>query len=271
MKKVISTPTVILIKILLIMPMVGVSRANPYGEWAHVDITSPQNGIYQNSTIPLQIWVYVPQWNKGISSIVSINYNIDGKHNITLVGSLAGSPAHEEDASASGKLANLAEGNHNIIAYANLVDGRVIKSGCTFTVNTTFQCPEVTILSPLNQRTYTAKEVPLIYNIDGQVKYATYTLDNTSAVNARVEGFVGNTTLSRLSEGQHTIYLSVLTELNIYTQETANFTVLSNPKSGPESFPITPFAAGVAAVAAVIGTAGLLFHNRKRRREAQQT
>lgn len=91
----------------------------------------------------------------------------------------------------------------------------------TFLVNTTFRFPTL-LLSP-NNSTYNSKEIPLTYTIDDSKYLVYYELDNS-----RQTRLTGNTTLSGLSEGQHTIRAfaaDFMTDTGIYSKQTANFTI----------------------------------------------
>lgn len=223
MRRIVVAPIAILVVLFSMAPMPQVLfvEANPYGEFQHISISSPQpqqDVIYQNTTIPLLIYVNVPKWRPGVASIY---YSIDGKNNHTL----AVSQEIQEYISASGNLVNLTEGSHTLKAYANTLDGKVLSTGCIFTIDTTFQYPQVTVISPLN-KTYRANEVPLIYTIDAKVMSAYYFLDNSHNMTV----LSGNTTLTNLSEGTHKLSLSILNKdnkyaLERYSQQTTYFTV----------------------------------------------
>ena len=83
-----------------------------------------------------------------------------------------------------------------------------------FTVDTTYRYPTVTIISPLNQ-TYDKNKVQLIYDADGEIQRAYYTLDYFGN-----NSFNGNITLTGLSEGPHRILVSVRTERGYASQMT---------------------------------------------------
>ena len=223
MRRIVVAPIAILVVLFSMAPMPKVLfvEANPYGEFPHISISSPQpqqDVIYQNTTIPLLIYVYIPKWHPEVASIY---YRIDGKNNYTL----ASSQEIQEYISASGNLVNLTEGSHTLKAYANTLDGKVLSTGCIFTIDTTFQYPQVTIVSPLN-KTYSVNEVSLTYTINAKVLSTYCFLDNSHNMTILSR----NTTLTNLSEGTHKLSLSILNKdnryaLERYSQQTTYFTV----------------------------------------------
>jgi hypothetical protein len=144
-----------------------------------------------------------------------------------------------------GTLENLTNGYHTLRAYAYDAEGKMITyqgiiltDSRTFTVNTTFVYPTI-LLSP-NNITYSSKEIPLTYTIDNSTYTVYYELDNS-----RQTTLAGNTTLSGLSEGQHTITAGAYNvNTGIYSKQTANFNIdITNPSPVPTptvpEFPIT--------------------------------
>lgn len=118
--------------------------------------------------------------------------------------------------------------------------------------------PSVRLISPKNT-TYTSANVTLEFTINKQTSWIGYSLDGQET-----ETITGNTTLSGLSSGLHsvTIYAKDPFE-NIVTYETIWFSVA-------EPFPTTFIMAASVATVAVVG-AGLIVYFKKRKRNAEST
>jgi hypothetical protein len=144
-----------------------------------------------------------------------------------------------------------------------------MSSSVEFTIHTQYRYPEVLILSPQN-KTYTTTEVPLTWACDEQKIVADYTLDLLSHTplyayftlsgNASLPG---NTTLTGLSNGTHTLTVYVITERGSASQ-TIYFTIAQETEPQPEPFPTTLVIGSVIA-ATVIGL-GLLVYFKKHKR-----
>lgn len=182
-------------------------------------------GTYTNTTIDISINYYLP---KNSTQIKSFSYSLDGNPNSTLsyiskdgTEAIVPSLAIQNFSkciyySISGPLENLANGNHALRTFAYLIDGAV-KSlwNQTFRVDTNFKEPQLIILSPQNQSTYN-NEVPIVFNTNSNVIMTYYTFDSSSSKNWIP--ISGNTTLTGLTEGHHSLTLFVVTEAN--TQST---------------------------------------------------
>jgi hypothetical protein len=104
-------------------------------------------------------------------------------------------------------LEKLSEGSHNVNAYSVDSDGKVIASSSrTFTVDSQYQVTVVEILSPKNI-TYSTREIPLIFTVNGEFKNASYHFLPPSPVRGNITGFpiTGNTTLTGLTDGFYRI------------------------------------------------------------------
>jgi len=179
-------------------------------------------GTYTNTTTDISINYYLPI---NSTQIKSFSYSLDENSNSTL--SYLSKDATEAVIpsltiqnfskyiyySISGPLENLANGNHTLRTFAYFIDGAV-KSlwNQTFRVNTNFKEPQLIILSPQNQSTYT-NEVPIVSNTNSNVIMAYYTFDSSS--NNNWIPISGNATLTGLKEGYHTLTISVVTEANL--------------------------------------------------------
>lgn len=233
-------------------------------------IYSPASIIYTNTSIPLHVVVNVL---RNSPEIVCVLYCADESSNVTLTNltktdNVWFDPNKEgSEFRVTSVLESLAEGNHTLKVYSQDAAGKEMSSSVKFTINTQYRYPEVLILSPQN-KTYTTTEVPLIWACDEQKIVADYTLDLLSAPlyayftlsgNASLPG---NTTLTGLSNGTHTLTVNVITERG-FASQTVHFTIsLETPPPSPEPFSTTLVIASIASVA-VIGV-GLLVYFRKR-------
>jgi hypothetical protein len=122
-------------------------------------------------------------------------------------------------------LTNLANGTYTFTITTHYPNGSIrTPENETFIVDTSFKYPVLTVISPLNQ-TYN-NPVEISYNINSKVTMSYYKLDGQDWI-----FFNGNTTLSDLSNGAHTLNISVMTEANRHIQQaneaqTSYFTVV---------------------------------------------
>ncbi len=222
--------TSFLVIIFLMEPLIqfGDVEANPYNYISpYLFIESPDASpwvIYQTTSIPIEVEVLpAPKTN-----LVELSYILDGGSNVKL-----SITRYETSLTCFGKgtLTNLTDGYHKVTAVSVDSKGNVLSDSTTFLVNTTLRFPAL-LLSP-NNTTYYSKEIPLTYTINDPKYTVYYQLDDSS----KQIILTGNTTLSGLSEGQHTIK-AVATDLEtgtgIYSKQTANFTIDTiNPTPTP--------------------------------------
>jgi len=190
----------------------------------NVDILSPVNKTYATSSNPLIFVISEPAlW---------IGYSLDNQINVTIEGNIT--------------LPVLPDGLHSLIVCANDTAGNVGSSGKVyFSIDTT--SPSIAILSP-KSKTYETVDVPLAFSVNESVLWMAYSLDNNANVTV-----TGNTTLSGLSYGPHSIIL--------YAKDAAGNTGASEITLFIVSKPQTPFPTGIvaAAVIAGVGTAFLVY------------
>ncbi len=113
-------------------------------------------------------------------------------------------------------LTNLPNDNYTMTITAHYADGTVhTPLNSTFTVDTTFIEPQLTIISPKNQSTYQGNKLEITYNVNSKVIWSYYALDSGSIPQMEDwKYFSGNITLTGLSEGTHKLAISVKTEAN---------------------------------------------------------
>jgi hypothetical protein len=232
--------TSLLVIIFLMQPMtqVVVVDANPYNFIKpYLFIESPDASpwvIYQTTSIPIEVEVLpAPKTN-----LVEISYILDGAPNVKL-----SITRYETSLTCFGKgtLGNLTDGYHKVTAVSVDSEGNVLSGSTTFLVNTTLRFPTI-LLSP-NNITYYSKEIPLTYTINDPKYTVYYRLDDSS----KQITLTGNTTLTGLSEGQHTITAVASdhkTGTGLYSKQTANFTIDTiNPT--PTQTPTVPESSGL--------------------------
>lgn len=211
--------TSLLMIIFLIQPItqVPVVKANPYSfpPW------SPRSGLSLTSNVQIFIEYNIENYSPQIDSF---SFTLDNKPNSTLsfrvsevnmtVYSRDSSVRYVEGTkySVSETIENLANGNHTIVVYAYFSDGAV-KSilNSLVTVDTTSK-PIVILVSPLNQTTYNATQVSLVYATNSKVLWSYYRLDSIES--SDLKNFNGNITLPSLSEGQHELMVAVTTNIS---------------------------------------------------------
>jgi hypothetical protein len=127
------------------------------------------------------------------------------------------------------------------------IDG---SSSVVFTVD--LKPPSISVLSVEN-KTYYTSDVPLNVIVNEPVSQVIYSLDGQRNVT-----IAGNTTLTDLPEGEHTLTVFVMDPAgNIGASETVTFTI------EPEPFPTALVIAASGASIAIIGV-GLLIYFKKR-------
>jgi hypothetical protein len=236
-------------------------------------IYSPYPIIYTNTSVPLNVVVNILS---NSPEIVCVLYCVDENSNVTLTNLTR----TDNEGFAPGRwgsvfrvtsiLDNLAEGNHTLKVYSQDAAGKEMSSSVEFTINTQYRYPEVLILSPQN-KTYTTTEVPLIWACDEQKIVADYTLDLLSHTplyayftlsgNASLPG---NTTLTGLSNGTHTLTVNVITERGS-ASKTVHFTVSLETQLQPEPFSTTLVTASIVVVAVI--SVGLFVYFKKSHRD----
>jgi hypothetical protein len=117
--------------------------------------------------------------------------------------------------------------------------------------------PIITLLSPENKN-YTPNAIPLIFTLSEPAEWIGYSLDWQAKITIN-----GNTTITELSSGLHTITIYANDTLgNVGASQTINFTIAK-----PEAFPTTLAVVSIVSLA-VVGVA-LLFYFKKRKREVK--
>ena len=209
----------LLITALAVTLLMDISLADPFvvpPNWAEVKIQSPENKVYTETSIPVTFTIELVQY--GNNEFVCTCF-LDGRQIETQV---AGGPYLY---SGKATLLRLSEGEHrlkvsvngNYYAYGSSGGYRVPFGGgseVVFTVNAAE--PRVQVLSPKPAKTYNTTTLPLNFTVSEPVSWLGYSLDGAAPVT-----ITGNTTLSNLSEGTHTIV--------VQAEDTAGSTGASEP------------------------------------------
>ena len=265
--------TVTFISALLFSALAGIllfnlAKAN-YFPPPSIEIFSPipAPAIHKNASVSLNVRVNILPSEPAITYI---RYSIDEKANVT-ISNLArednvwywttteGVTVQGTAFSAQTSMDNLVDGNHTLIVYAHYANGKEMSRSREFTVDTHYKYPEIVVLSPQNT-TYVSTEVPLTWTCDEQIMSADYWLDEPLYGSTTL---VGNTTLTVLSDGTHTITVYVFTERGQANSQTVHFTVSPEPIPEPEPFPTTLVAVSIVSVTVV--SIGLLVYFKKRK------
>jgi hypothetical protein len=138
-----------------------------------------------------------------------------------------------------------------------------ITTTLTFTVNAPL--PAFSNLS-IGNMTYSSTQISLSFEVNGTTSWMGYSLDDQA--NTTISG---NTTLTGLSEGSHTLTLYANDTVgNTAKSETVYFTVAqeTGSQTEPEPFPTTLGTVSVLVVVAVVGV-GLFVHIKKRQTQTR--
>jgi hypothetical protein len=183
-----------------------------------ISISSPSNMSFNTNSLPLNFTV---GHINSLATEASACYSLDGKDNITL-SSGKESSIEKIVTPYNFEIGNLSDGLHNLTVYAEITYWHYgltsASSSVQFTIDTS--PPTISGLSIVN-KTYNRQTIPLSFNIDENASWAAYNLDNQGN-----ETIQGNTTLTGLSDGSHSIVIYANDTLgNMAKSDTVFFTV----------------------------------------------
>jgi hypothetical protein len=196
------------------------------------------------------------------SSISWVGYSLDEAENITIQHKIIEYADTPQAVDFFVNVISLAEGLHNLVvsvayssfypAVSNSTSPTVFEQATiNFIVNAAN--PQVSILSIKNQ-TYNSKNIQLDFSISEFATWIGYGIDNQANIT-----IAGNTTLTELSDGSHSLVVYANdTAGNIGTSEIIYFSI-------KEPFPTTLFAVASGASVAIVSI-GLLVYFKKRKR-----
>jgi hypothetical protein len=240
-----------------------------YSPYLHYVTIQPGNGtFYINSVIPLTVCIDfhygkdTPNHEITVQDLQNVicQYSLDNAdwHNIPFIEITSRSlqsllfGIYHVNCTYNTTLQGLSEGSHLINITINPIFDSPRDYQVYFTVYDTLS---VTIHSPQN-KTYNANSLSLNFTVNQPTSWMGYGLDGQDNVTV-----TGNTTLSGLTSGAHSITVYAKDELeNTCASETINFTT-------EEPFPTTLLAA--IAVIAVFSGIGLVVYFKKLKRTRQ--
>jgi hypothetical protein len=176
-----------------------------------ITIVSPSGEqIERNTTVELEISVLfmISDSVRAAPKGVQISYRVDN-NSITPLDGLEMGQWSNGWWSVWGKtmLVDLAEGSHKVTAYATDSAGLHIDTTTAFTVDTRYEYPKISVISPQN-KTYTTADIPIVFFVNGNISEGSIYLDTYPSQNFPI----GNMTLSELKDGDYKLYLSATTE-----------------------------------------------------------
>jgi hypothetical protein len=217
-----------------------------------ISISSPSNMSFNTNSLPLNFTV---SHINPLATEASACYSLDGKDNITL--SRGKESSIEKIVTPYNlEIGNLSDGLHNLTVYAEITYWHYglssVLSSVQFTIDTS--PPTISELS-IGNNTYNQQTIPLSFNVDENASWTAYNLDNQGN-----ETIQGNTTLTELSDGSHSIVVYANdTAGNMGKTDTVFFTVKN--LTAEEFIPAIALSGTIVIAVAV----GLLFYFKKRK------
>jgi hypothetical protein len=220
-----------------------------------ISIISPSNMSFNTNSLPLNITV---GHINPLATEASAYYSLDGKGNITLS---SGQESRIENAEKivtpyNLEIGNLSDGLHNLTVYAKITYWHYGLSSASTSVQFTIDTspPIISELS-ISNKTYNLQNITLSFNVNENTSWAAYNLDNQG--NTTIQG---NTTLTGLSDGSHSIVVYANDTLgNMGKSDTVFFTV--NIPTAENFIPAIVLSGMIVIVVAV----GLLVYFKKRK------
>jgi hypothetical protein len=274
--------TLFLTLALLIPSMTNAQTTGPYGDYMTINgitydtgvfyyltMYSPNNQTVYDNTMLLNFtldWTYdlLPIGNSTPSEDYA--YSIDDNPLVSIAPNQTAGPNNFNPSSSFSYLLNvsiLTNGYHKIVIFARyyLVGSKALldkpSSPITFLVE---HPPNITIFSPQNQ-SYTVANVslssiPLNFTVDKPTAWIAYSLDNQNNMTV-----AGNSTLTELTYGLHTLVIYANDTFGNTGSQTINFTV---EKPQIEAFGSTMTVAIIVVPVAIVCIAvGLLVYRKK--------
>jgi hypothetical protein len=208
-------------------------------------ISSPSNQTYNTGLLALYVnfhgWIFGNVW-------FSMSYRLDGKENETVpledhyFGFFAQTGGHPDKNYWDGtvELPTLSNGSHCVTVYLDCTWETGDAAGSHIHKSFDSQTVHFTVLSPIallmeKNETYNTTEIPLDFITDVNVSQIAYSLDFHSNVTIS-----GNTTLTCLTEGTHTIIVYAKNTFGNVTNIDINDFTIAKPSSCQSSSSQTP-------------------------------
>lgn len=254
---------VVLISIIIGVSLAGLGRANPNPVPAPPSITITYSPDFLKNTVTLKVDITVC-WDTN-NCTREAWYSLDGQQNVSIPLTFKGMIGAGGDFPASQVIGQIdmpmfAQAPHTINVTMKYNYGSFVLFGSkTIYIGqpepTTPPPPMLTIISPQNLATYSDK-VPITYSIEPKISWSYYALDTKGEPTSKEWiYFIGNITLSGLSQGTHKLVISVKPEGH-YTYPLSEKTVTFNIGSVPDSNTYTqvPFPSNTDRVPAQTAT-----------------
>ena len=243
-----------------------------------VDLQSPENRVYAENSVPLDFSVGFYLWADHTVQFF-FQYSLDGSAWMLLTG--VHQSVSEGVAVCGSTLNGLSEGSHSVrvqveaiynYAFDTSIESRPppgASGSVVFTVNV--EPPHVSILSPKQLKTYNTTALPLEFAVSEPAAYLSYSLDGGAPVVT-----AGNTSLSGLAEGTHTIVVEAEDSAGSVGEASVTFTVETAGPEQPDASQPAPFPTTLVAVALIVSVVvvsfGLVvyFLRRKKRNAARR-
>jgi hypothetical protein len=226
MRKALIVFASLLLMLLSISLVLEVVTANPFPpRYSYINVDSPQ--LNDSPICPSTTFQFTIELNllKDDASntypwVTEVTYSLDDQDNVTIsdiprsgreytvsdtFGGLHQTAHYIAIEAVNATLSDLSEGKHTVDVYAFDIKGGVLSTTAVFEVLTTYQIPEVTLLSPKEDQQYGTSEIPLTFVVDGEYTQLCYAIDYLrTGSNVTIKG---NTTvnISGLHDGYHEI------------------------------------------------------------------
>jgi hypothetical protein len=251
------------------------ASANPIAfQVPSMKIISPPDppNRYENSTVLLEVEIYMLNESPRLQSVY---YSLDGGPSVycdftTLRNSSWWPDKVGYVVGAKVDIENLSEGSHKVVAYSVDSNGKVIASSSrTFTVDSQYQVTVIEILSPKNI-TYSTREIPLIFIINGEFKNASYHFVPPSPLRGNMTGFpiTGNTTLTGLTDGFYRILLWTFADRKGGDMTNLEFTINSTQANNSLTLDTkTCIIVTASIVTAIVALVSMVYFKRYKQRQ----
>jgi hypothetical protein len=277
-----------LILVLLVSALVGMLFVNSTAanfsappQAMNLTVQSPESKVYTQNSIPVEFTVSnftIPSCNLNDFFWHLRDYGftfiLDSQTvNLRVTYFISEEKADHRTYVCSAQLLDLPEGNHVLTIVVQAETGAVtrgyytVKKSVTFTVNAA--APRVSILSLKPAETYNSSVLPLDFTVSEPTASLSYSLDGRASV-----AVAGNTTLSGLSSGTHTIVVQAEDLAgSVGSSSPVTFTVETQgpgQPGGSQPAPSSTTLVAIAIASAAIIAFGLVayFLRRKKRRPA---
>ena len=226
-----------------------------------VNLQSPENKIYGGNSVPLDFSVSFFSWANHTNEL-RLEYSLDYSTLMPLAG--FHQSISEGFAVIGSTLTHLSEGVHVLrvqvtVFYADIRDTSIqswsppgLSEAVSFTVNAAV--PRVSILSLKQLKTYNATTLPLEFAVSEPTASLSYSLDGGALVS-----IAGNTSLSGLSDGKHTIMVQAEDLAGSVGESSVTFTVETAGTEQPDGSQPAPFPTTLVAVVVIASVAAVSF------------